>query len=182
MFNLKGDEHLESIDNALDIDFDYVPKKKDYGLYRLSVSPYDLEGSPKQESVMDQYLKKLWEREHIGLFFDETYPLGNSKALVLCLTQGRSKRIPMILNTQRPVWITRFAFSEASFIQVYDLNDERDIDTVESFVPFDWDKEPPLKEFQSWYYDIGKNTLVRLNPVPDMDRIRERFEEKWPRK
>lgn len=182
LFNFKGDEHIESIQKAQDIDLSYIPKKKDRGLFVLSPSPYDLEGTIKERSRVDQYLLKLWERENVGIFIDETYVLGDSKALVMCLTQGRSKRIPMILNTQRPVWITRFAFSEASFIQVFDLNDSRDIQTVESFVPLRWDEETPLKEHQSWYYEIAANKLVRFNPVPNMDEIRNVFDEKLHKK
>jgi hypothetical protein len=182
LLNFKGDEHIESIAAARAIDFDYIPKKKDRGLYVLSPSPYDLEGTMREKSNVDKYLLKLWERGNVGVFIDETYVLGESKALVMCLTQGRSLRIPMILNTQRPVWITRFAFSEASFIQVFDLNDERDIQTVESFVPIEWDEEPPLKSHQSWYYEIASNNVVRLNPVPNMTVIRATLAEKLARK
>lgn len=183
LFNFKGDEHIESIEGAQFLDdMNYIPKKKDKGLFVVTPSPYDLEGNSKEKSKVDQYLLKLWERENVGIFIDEAFVIGNSPALVLCLTQGRSKRIPMILCTQRPVWITRFAFSEASFIQVFDLNDDRDIQTIESFVPVDWDAQPRLKPHQSYYYEIADDKLVRLNPVPDMDAIRKVFETKLHRK
>jgi hypothetical protein len=181
MFNFKGDEHLESIKEAKDISLDYVPGKKDKGLFIVTPTPYDLEGTNKERSNVDKFLMKLWERENIGIFIDECFMVGNSPALVLNLTQGRSKRIPMILCTQRPVWITRFAFSEASFIQVFDLNDDRDISTVESFVPIDWDEESRLKEHCSYYYDIARNEVFRFAPVPDMDAILARLTEKLSR-
>jgi hypothetical protein len=182
IFNFKGDEHIDSIEKAQDIDFHYIPKKNDRGLFVLRPTPFDLEGNSKERSQVDQYLLKIWDRGNCGLFIDETYVLGDSKALVVCLTQGRSLRIPMILNTQRPVWISRFAFSEASFIQVFDLNIDDDIRTVESFVPLDWDDEPPLQKHQSWYYEISDNALFRFNPVPDMDAIRKTFDAKLHRK
>lgn len=182
IFNFKGDEHIESIKEAQDIGFDYLPKKDDAGIFVITPSPYDLEGTMKERSAVDKYLLKLWERENIGLFVDEAFVMGNSPALVLCLTQGRSKRIPVILCTQRPVWITRFAFSEASFIQVFDLNDDRDIQTVESFVPVDWDEERPLAPHQSYYYEIDNNFLIRMNPVPDMPALRKVFAEKLHKK
>ncbi len=181
--NLKGDEHIESIDRATFLDdLSYIPEKKDRGIFVVSPTPYDLEGTVKERSKFDQFLLKLWARGNVGIFIDEAYPIGNSKALVLCLTQGRSLRIPMIICTQRPVWITRFAFSEASFIQVFDLNIQDDIDTVESFVPIDWDEEKSLDPHQSFYYEVATNALFRFNPCPDMDEVRAILDEKLPRR
>ena len=181
--NLKGDEHIESLGRATFVDgLEYVPSVKDRGLFVVSPTPYDLEGTAKDKSAFDRFLLKLWARGNVGIFIDEAYPIGNSKALVLCLTQGRSLRIPMIICTQRPVWITRFAFSEASFIQVFDLNIQDDIDTVESFVPLEWDKEKSLAPHQSFYYEVSTAKLYRFNPCPDMDAVRATFEEKLPRR
>lgn len=182
IFNFKGDEHVESIKKVEYIGFDYLPTAKDEGLFVINASILDLKGTTKDSSKVDQYLMKLWQRENIGVFIDEAYMLKDSDALVLCLTQGRSKHIPMILCTQRPTWITRFAFSEASFIQVFDLNDSRDIDTVESFVPLKWDDEAPLKKYESWYYEIAENKIFRFKPVPGMDTIRAAFDHKLRRR
>lgn len=181
VIDFKNDEHINSIEPAEDIDFNFVPGRKDIGLFRLHCTPYDTEVSKGCErSRLDDYLIKIWERENCGLFVDEAYIIGNSEAMNLCLTQGRSKRIPMIICTQRPVWVSRFAFSEASFIQVFDLNDDRDIDTIESFTPIDWGEEDSLGRYQSFYYDVAENHLVRFNPVPDMDKLRQKFEDKMP--
>jgi hypothetical protein len=178
LLDFKNEEHFDEIENLPEINFDYIPSKKDTGLFRLRCTPFDARGTVARLSRVDAYLVKLWEREEIGIFADECYMLGNSEALNLCLTQGRSKRIPMILCSQRPAWISRFAFSEASFIQVFDLNDARDIDTVESFVPIEWDKEKPLKKHQSFYFDIGDDSVVRLNPVPSMRELKKVFAQK----
>jgi len=182
VFNFKGDKHINSIEKAEDIDMTYVPGKKDRGLFIIHVSPYDLAGTTKEKSPFESYLLKLWARENIGIFMDEAVMVGNNPAFVWCLTQGRSKNIPMIVCTQRPAFISRFAFSEASFIQVFDLSDDRDIDTIEGFVPLDWDEEKPLEKHQSWYYEVAENELVRLNPTPDMDAIRAVFDSKLQRK
>lgn len=179
ILNLKGDEHIEGIPNARFLpDLSYVPGKKDRGVFVVSPSIYDLEGSLKEDSALDQYLLKLWEREKIGIFVDEGFMLGRSKPFILNLTQGRSKRIPMIVCTQKPKWITGFVFSEASFIQVFDLNDDKDIQRVEEFVPIDWDSEPPLKPHQSFYYEVATNEIVRFNPCPPMKDINKVFAEK----
>lgn len=180
ILNFKNDEHIDSIPYCQEIDFDYVPDKKDRGIFILRPLPGDMDGAG---SPLEVYLWKLWARENVGLFCDETFMIGvNNKAFNAILTQGRSKRIPVIACTQRPCRITLFAFSEASYIQVFDLNDFRDIDTVEGFVPLDWDKEKPLAPHQSWYYEVGSNRLFRFNPVPAMPEILTVFESKLHRK
>lgn len=179
IIDFKNDEHIESIENTMEIGLDWKPGKKDRGIYVVHPLPNDTKVARGEEySPLDKFLWKIWAKERCGLFIDECFMLGNSDAFNSILTQGRSKHIPVIMCTQRPVWISRFCFSEASFIQTFDLNDSRDIDTVEGFVPILWDKEPPLKDYQSWYYEIGRNYLVRLEPVPDMDKIRSTFETK----
>lgn len=183
ILNFKDDEHIESIENVQQIGWDEVPDDRAQGLYVIDVMPGDTRGTLKNKSILEIYLEKLWRRQDIGIFVDECYMVGNQNdAFEMCLTQGRSRRIPMILCTQRPVWVSRFCFSEASFIQVFDLTDERDIDTVEGFVPLDWDEQTPLGDHESWYYEIAKKNLYRFDPVPDMDAIRARLAAKLYRK
>lgn len=181
--DFKNDDHVNSIENLQQSDFSYIPTKKDEGIFIVHPLPTDCKrGKGEEASAMEVYLRKLWEREHIGIFIDEGYVIGENDGLNLCLTQGRSKRIPMIICTQRPVWVSRFVFSEADFIQCFHLNDERDRDTIEGFTPLDSDDFETLKEHQSFYYDVSKHNLVRLNPVPDMDAIRKVFADKLARK
>ncbi len=180
LVDFKNEEHMDEIPRVQEVGFDFCPGKGDVGLYRLRCTPYDLEGSTKEKSRLDTFLIKIWQRGGCGLFLDEAYIIGNSEALNLCYTQGRSLRIPMITNTQRPVWCSRFAFSEASFIQCYDLTDYGDIDRVEGFIPFDWDEEPPLQKYQSFYFDVAEKELIRLNPVPPMEELVKIFDEKLP--
>ncbi len=180
IIDFKNDEHIQDIENLQESDFSYIPTKKDDGIFVVHPTPDDCVG---KGSAMSEYFTKLWERENIGIFIDEAYVIGpNNTGMNLCLTQGRSKRIPMILNTQRPVWVSRFGFSEASFIQAFHLNDDRDKDTVSGFTPIAPDDFETLKEHQSFYYDVAKHNLVRLNPVPDMDAILEVFDGKLRKK
>jgi hypothetical protein len=182
LIDFKRDKNINSIENLQEIGFDYVPSKKDDGVFIIHALPSDCKGTLKQKAPIDEYLTKLWERENIGIFVDEGYVIGECEGLELCLTQGRSKRIPMIGCTQRPVWISRFWFSEASFVQCFDLTDVRDKQTVQSFIPIDFDEELPLKKHQSFYYDVSEDELFRLNPCPDMTRIRDAFAGKLRRK
>lgn len=182
VFNFKDDEHIESIPEFQPIDWTYIPDRKAKGVYVIDVMPADTRGSSKQRSQLEIYLEKLHARQNVGIFTDECFMVGSNDAFDMCLTQGRSRRIPMITCTQRPSWISRFCFSEASFIQVFDLVVEDDIDKVEGFVPLDWDEAKPLDDHQSFYYDVAKKNLFRLNAVPNMDEIRKRFATKLFRK
>lgn len=180
--DFKRDKHLNSIENAQYIDWDYIPHKKDDGLFIIHALPWDADGSAKQRATVDEYLIKIWERENCGLFIDEAYAIGDCDGMNLCLTQGRSKEIPMIICSQRPVWVSRFTWSEASFVQCFALTDVDDRERVGDFTAIDFDNSLPLQKHHSFYYDVSEDELFRLRPVPNMDEIRERFENKLRRK
>jgi len=165
VFDYKTDEHINSIEGAEHIDLSFIPKKK--GIY--IVHPL-----PSQESEVTDYLWKLWAKENIGIYIDEGYMLGNNPAFEGCLTQGRSKHIPMIV-TQRPNWISRFVFSESDFYQIFHLNDKRDRKTVESFVPANLNLRLP--DYHSYYYDVGRNSMVVFSAVPDAQKTVDKINE-----
>ena len=125
-------------------------------LYRYKPLPND----PNVENVLWQ----LWARENVGIFVDEAYMLPNGDAMNAILTQGRSKCMPVIALTQRPVFVPRFFFSEADFYQTFWLNDARDRKTVTSFQPDEVNQRLPA--FHSYYYDVGNDTLNIMLPVP----------------
>lgn len=178
ILNFKNDEHIESIEKARFVELGYVPKKKDEGLFVQRVFPADRKGTAKEPSRLSKLFEGIWARGNCGIFADELFMVGSDDNFDMILTQGRSLRVPVIGNTQKPSWISTFNWSEATFIQCFDLNDNNDIRRVEEFMPIDWDEEPPLEEFESYYYDIPKDEIVRFRPVPDMDEIRNRFDMK----
>ncbi len=147
-----------------------VPKKP--GLYVTHPLPTD-----EDDAAMESALWKIWARENIGLFFDEGLMFAKSKALNSIYTQGRSKHIPVITNSQRPVFLSRFAFSEASFFQVFRLNDVRDVDTVRTMLP-SLPRRYTLPKFHSYYYDSPDNQLTLFGPVPGPDQVLEAFHAK----
>jgi len=156
ILDFKTDENINAIDRAQHIKLTETPKRP--GIY--VVHPI-----PSQKEEVTDFLWKIWERENAGIYVDEGYMLGADPAFEACLTQGRSKHIPMIVLTQRPAWISRYAFSEADFFQIFHLNDKRDRKTVELFVPADLDARLP--DYYSRYYDVGSNQLVTFSPVPE---------------
>jgi hypothetical protein len=178
VLNHKREELINSIDGAEFIDdLNWVPKKPGLYIYQpLPVSDND---------AVTAFMWKLYERERIGLYIDEGYMIDQKDAAMQAiLTQGRSKRIPTIILSQRPVWLSRFAVSESEFFQIFQLTDERDRKTIRSFVPFNLEEimktevnqAPKLPLYHSIWYNSNNNQLVMLKPVPDDDTILSRFQ------
>ena len=178
VLNHKGTALIDDIEGAEHVDLDFYPKKPGIYIYH-----------PVPEND-DEYVTKLfWKmlaRGNVGLYEDEGYMINardpGQRAL---LTQGREKKIPIIIATQRPVALSRFAVSEADFFQVFQLNDDEDIKRVRGFIPFDlkyWMKTeanevPKLGQHCSIWYDVSRNNLVKLEPVPPESKILEKFYE-----
>jgi hypothetical protein len=183
IFDFKSDEWINQIPNAREIDYSYVPKKKDTGIFIIHAMPNDATPPDNRTpSKVEDYLWSIWARQYCGVFCDEGYMMQDNGAFRACLTQGRSRRIPMIVCSQRPVWLSRFAFSEADFFQIFHLNDVRDQRTVESFVPVEMVRAEALKEYWSYYYDVGKHKLHTFKPVPRPEDIMQTFADKLPAK
>lgn len=169
LVDFKGDEHINGIDRARHIDLDTIPKAP--GIYIVHPTPQDV-----KSGKFEEFLWKIYERENIGLWFDEGYMVGESSAFETLLTQGRSKRIPIITLAQRPVWVSRFVFSESMFYQIFALTDKRDRKTIEQFAPVNMDARLP--EYHSYYYDVGADKLSNLAPVPDESVIQANIDAK----
>lgn len=143
------------------IGFDTVPKKRG--------TVYILSPTPGQDYLLEQWLWKVWQRENIGLFIDEASLMPDLDAWQAILQQGRSKRIPTISCTQRPVMVKRAVFSEASFFCLYRVQDKRDVKVVEGFVPADLSL--PLPPHHWRWYDVSRNRLLSMGPVPPPEQV-----------
>ncbi len=172
IFDYKGDALLSDIPRLEEIGIkDKLPKTR--GLY--VVRPV-----PNEEELVEKMLWDIWKREKTGVFIDEGYAIPDKGGLQALLTQGRSKKIPMILLTQRPAFLSRFVFSEADMFSIFRLNDARDRKTVQYFTPSNIGKEMP--EFHSRYYDVKKDYSSTLAPSPSAEDILEKFDERAPRR
>lgn len=132
-----------------------IPRKP--GLYLVSPRP-------DQDDALEAWLWRIWERENVGLFVDEASLMPDRDAFRAILQQGRSKRIPLIACTQRPVDVKRGLFSEASFFAVYRMADKRDYRIVEGFIPADLSR--PMPPYHWHWYDVARNRLMQMGPVP----------------
>jgi hypothetical protein len=148
---------------------DPLPTKR--GLYL--VSPV-----PGQEDALEAFLWRIWRHENIGVYVDEAALMPDGSAFRAILQQGRSRRIPCIACTQRPVSVARGLFSEANFVCVYRMVDRRDYKVVEGFVP--GDLSAPLPRHCWRWYDRENHTLLNMAPVPPPATIAAELNRKIP--
>lgn len=172
IYDFKYDESINDIEGTQTLELG-APLPEHPGIY--IVHPL-----PNQTDAVESQMWEIWARGNIGVYIDEGYMIsdGNrvNKAFRAILTQGRSKHIPLIILSQRPVWLDRFVFSETEFFQIYRLQHNKDLKTVNEFIPFDLSQRLP--EYESYYYDVPANKIVVLRPVPDRDTILDTIEAK----
>lgn len=169
IINYKNDEHIDSIPYAQHVEV---------GTPLLN-GVYIVHPMLAQKDEVEAYLWDIWRQQDTGILVDEGFMLSDSEALNTILMQGRSKHIPTIINTQRPVFVSRFVFSEASFIQVFRVTDKRDRKTISEFTPIFQDKNAKeLQPYYSYYYDVNRHHLSVLKPVPNMPAINRVFAER----
>lgn len=143
------------------------------GLYVMRPTPVI------HDDIIEAFFWNCLTQEYIGIYIDEGFMVGTkdrNKGLTACLTQGRSKLIEIIILTQRPVLLNRFAFSESDFFQVFRLNDFRDRETVQSMISVSIKKKLP--PYYSFWYDVGNDLMTIFSPVPDSKTILESFKKR----
>lgn len=170
--NTKGDPllyEIASIPGVKTISVHDTPGEK--GLYHIAPLPDEADD-------LDAFFGRVWDKQNCGLYIDEGYMITNTNKLNACLTQGRSRRIPMIILSQRPAWITKFVFSEADYVQLFNLQRLEDRKNVAGLVPVD--KNYRLDKYCSYWYNVGDNELVQFGPVPNNTAILKTFRAKFP--
>lgn len=170
----KHDEMIEQIDRARVIGFNESPKQP--GIYILR--PH-----PSEDEQMEGFLRRVWERGRTGLFFDETAELPKhygKGALHACLTQGRSKRIPIIGCTQRPTGVVPALFTEADFFACFYLQKPEDVASFARYTP--WNPrdiiDNRLPPHHCRWYDSPRDVALTLAPCPGEDDILDTFHDR----
>jgi hypothetical protein len=171
IYNFKRDRSIDGIPHAKPLELDSVPIKP--GVYIAHPQPGQVDDVEKQ-------MWEIWRRTGIGVYVDEGYMVGKKNdAFRTLLTQGRSLETPLIVLSQRPVWMDKFVFTESEFVQVFRLQHRKDRRNVEEFVPANLEKRLP--EFHSYYYDVAANKVTVLKPVPDIAAIHHTFDVRLSR-
>lgn len=179
VLNHKNTAIIDAIPGAKSVPNTFRPKKP--GIYIYHPIP------ETDDEEVDDLLWYVWRQGGIGVYIDEGYMISpRSAALNALYTQGREKKIPMITLSQRPSLISRFAISESNFFMLFHMVDKKDRERVQGYVPTKL--EPlmhaeaggarPLPEFHSLYYDVDKNSVEILRPVPDEATILQIFHDR----
>lgn len=148
-----------------------MPGKR--GLYRLRVSPWE-------DHALERWLERIWERENCGLLVDEASLMPKREAFKAILRQGRSKLLPVLAGTQRPVDCDREIFTEAQYRALFGIEDvARDYPIIKGlFGSLDVRKMPP--RHWCYWWDAKRRTLETLQPVPDPFTIAARLRKAVP--
>lgn len=177
LIDYKNEELFNAVDRAKYIDFHDQPKEP--GFYILKAQP------SRDDEKVNKFLYNVLAKEKRGLIYDEGYSIPNLGAMETLYMQGRSKHIPILTLTQRPVWLSRYAFTEASHLGLFRLNDARDIDTVKAWIPERdrapgsvWDMKKRLPDYYCRWYDSRQDASFLLSPAPMPDEILEKFDDK----
>lgn len=184
IFDFKGDELIEDIEKAggKEISLNDPPPKKP-GIY--IVRPL----ADTEFEAIEKFLWKVHAQQDVGIYIDEGYMVDKrSKAFKALLTQGRSKHIPMIVLCQRPMWISRFVFSESNFFAVFRLTDADDATVVKRFIG-DGGRSlvnRGLPEYHCVWFDVGggagNGVATLCKPVPKAEVILQSFKARLGRK
>lgn len=172
IIDYKRDALLAGIDRSEEIGFNEIPKQP--GVYHIKPNPV------VDDDAIEDWLLKVWGRRNIGLYIDEALRIPTSRkgAFEAILTQGRSLHIPVISLSQRPVDLTRYAFSEANHVAAFRLTDIRDRKSVSEYVPIPKEYGDSLPEFHSIWYNVGQNRKYTIKPVPEGEEILDTFWER----
>lgn len=151
-----------------------MPGKR--GLYRMPVLPH-------QEEDLEDWLWKIWERGDVGLFCDEVSLIPRKHAFKAILRQGRSKRIPVISCTQRPVDCEREVFTESQYRSLFGIEDlHRDYPVIRGLFGNN-DVRPMIAELPrhwSLWFDARQKKLDTLRPVPEPASIASDLRQRVP--
>jgi hypothetical protein len=131
----------------------------------------ELSGEESQPYFMDGIIAWLHATlKNIGVCCDELYTLHASSGragpgLVGWLTRGREYKQSFLGLTQRPVWVSRFVFSEASYLIEMDLTFEDDRETLYEYTGSPYFRARVLGH--RWLcYNVSLDATTLYGPVP----------------
>lgn len=162
MIDYKRDHLLNSITRVREIGFGSIPKQP--GLYVIHPVPDD------DDDNIDAFMRRVWNHENVGMFFDETALIPDRGPFRAILTQGRSKHIPAIMLCQRPAFVSKYCFTDAEYYALFHMQHQDDHKRIRGFIP-DIDLSDRLPDWHSRWYDVNQDRMFELGPAPSADEI-----------
>lgn len=162
----KAYAHLPDVNTMNGINFSKLERSiRDHRF--TVVNPTGPQSTPENMDAFVEYLHGQYQ--NLGLCADELYTLHvNGQAgqgLIGWLTRGRELGQSFLGLTQRPSWISRFLFSESTYIGEMSLNLKEDRKRMYEMTG----QEDALIQLppREWlWYDVDGDTLRHLGPVP----------------
>jgi hypothetical protein len=179
IIDFKHETIVQRIHHAREIGYNELPKKP--GVYILRPDPDDGDN-------LEKFLRAVWRRGKTGIMYDETAELPKhfGKGAVHAIqTQGRSKRIPVIACTQRPLGVAPSIFTEANYFACFFLQKPEDVAAFARYTPWNPREivDNPLPQHYCHWYDQPRRWSQILRPCPDEETILETFDQRLrPRK
>ncbi len=176
--DFKGDKLIKQLETvgAFEIGIDDSPPTE--------AGIYIIRPLPNQEENLSLFFERLYYMENCGVYIDEgTMVKKNDPWVRALLTQGRSKEIELIICTQRPVWLDKYVFTEASYFGIFRLNSLDDRKEIKTYLGGLLPNELP--SYHWLWYMVNDQKHVEFEPVPEAEKIIGSFDlidEKGPRK
>lgn len=120
------------------------------------------------ESMDALLMSHYREMRGLPIYIDEVYQVHSGgragPGLIGLLTRGRSRGITTIMSTQRPLWLSRYALTEAQRFAIFRLIDRQDRKRIGEVTPYPSDAVLPR---YYWAYWDGELEGFRLfAPIP----------------
>lgn len=171
----KNDGYLKNLPRVQKIKIGELPKYP--GLYIVNPKFSD-------DDAIDTYLHRILERGNTGIFTDEAASIPQREPKYLGLksifAQGRSKRTPILLASQRPSWINRSVLSEGDYYASFHLLHDDDRATARKFMPEA--VENRLDDYHAHWYDVKQDAYFVIAPVSEDDTMQRLDERLKPRR
>ena len=163
ILDYKQDAYLRSIPYHKTLELGHVPREP--GIHIVNVD------FKTDDEIVDDYLFSILKRGKCGLFCDEGTNIPQRepryRGLKAIFAQGRSKRVPAILATQRPAWINQSVVSESDYYAAFHLQKADDRQRAREFMPEH--VENRLDDYHSHWYDVKKDAYFHLGPVDEAE-------------
>jgi hypothetical protein len=131
---------------------------------------------PHQKEELNAFFGRVWAKGNRGIYIDEGYMIDKPDDYFLALlTQGRSLHVPMIILSQRPRYISKFVFTEADFLQIFNLNYDDDRREIGNMTRYRYHPDVRLSDYHSMWYDVGRDQVTTFQPVPPRREILDKF-------
>lgn len=172
IYDTKDEPKFLSLPNSILVhSFDAIHEAIDHGEY-----DYVIFRTPTvlldKGSELDKYLfRHFTELSGIDAYIDEVSDFHSDggrafNGLRALLRKGRSRGITTLMSTQRPVFLSRFALTEAQQLYIFHLSHEDDRKALDKVIPGFRDKPNPRpKSYRFWHYNASEDLLQFLRPV-----------------